>query len=451
MMICSSCGREFEASSDTESLCPQCSAEVLSAKPGEAAPGRLQLLFESPTIVLIALNTLVYLIMAWQARSFLTFGPGLLLNWGANAGALTSRGQWWRLLTSTFEHGGLLHIALNMWCLYNLGWLAELLFGRSRFILLYLMCGIGGSLASICWHGNGLSVGASGAIFGIAGALIPAMLLHGNQRLRALLKGQFISIALFVVYSIVFGAHSRGTDNAAHVGGLITGLILGAAFPTGLDRHERRGQMRVAAGTLVMLLAFAGAGAFARQRNQAYVEIDQAANAHERGDANAALAHAQRATLLKPGDAHAQFMLGTLLLDAHRYAEAVGPFTSTTRLRPSFGPAYVNLCVAQRELKLLAEALANCEKGAQLSPDEAESWFNLGRVRYESHDLAGARDALAKAVSLNPQGFDENLQYALMLIANGEIAEAVPYLQTAHNLHPQDQSVTRLLMQSQAR
>ena len=107
---------------------------------------------------------------------------------------------------------------------------------------------------------------------------------------------------------------------------------------------------------------------------------------------------------------------------------------------PSFGPAYVNLCVAQRELKLLTEALANCEQGAQLSPDEAESWFNLGRVRYELHDLAGARDALAKAVSLNPQGFDENLQYALMLISNGETAEAVPYLQKAHNLHPQDQT-----------
>jgi rhomboid protease GluP len=411
----------------------------------------LQLLFESPAVVLIALNTLVYLIMAWQARSFLTFSPELLLDWGANAGALTSQGQWWRLLTSTFEHGGLLHIALNMWCLYNLGWLAELLFGRWRFILLYLMCGIGGSLASICWNGNGLSVGASGAIFGIAGALIPAMLLHGNQKLRALLKGQFISIALFVVYSIAFGARSRGTDNAAHVGGLIAGLILGAAFPTGLDRHERRGQMRVAAGTIFMLLAFAGAGAFARQRNQVYIEIDQAADAHLRGDANAALAHAQRATLLKPEDAHAQFMLGTLLLDAHRYAEAVGPFTSTTRLRPRFGPAYVNLCVAQRELKLLPEALANCEQGAQLSPGDAESWFNLGRVRYESHDLAGARDALAKAVSLNPQGFDENLQYALMLISNGEIAKAVPYLQKAHDLHPQDQGVTKLLMQSQAR
>ncbi len=158
--------------------------------------------------------------------------------------------------------------------------------------------------------------------------------------------------------------------------------------------------------------------------------------------ANAAIAHAQRAVALKPEDAHAQFMLGTLLLNAHRYADAVAPFTSTTRLRPKFGPAYVNLCVAQRELKLLDEALANCEQGAQLAPTDAESWFNLGRVRYELHNITGARDALAKSVSLNPEGFDENLQYALMLISNGETGKAVPYLQKAHDLHPQDEDVT---------
>ena len=449
MTICASCGREFEASSDTEWMCPQCAAESLSSRPVEAVPGRLRQLLESPTIVLIALNTLVYLIMAFQGRSFFTFDSELLLHWGANSGALTSGGQWWRLLTSTFEHGGLLHIALNMWCLYNLGWLAELLFGRSRFTLLYLLCGIGGSLGSICWRGTGLSVGASGAIFGIAGALIPAMMLHGNQELRAALKGQLSSIALFVFYNLAFGAAVPGIDNAAHVGGLLTGLALGAAFPTGRDRHQRSGQMRVAAGTLLMLLAFAGAGAFARQRNQGYIESDNASDAYQRGDLNGAIAHAERAAALKPDDAHTQFMLGTLLLDQHRYAEAVGPFTNTTRLRPGFGPAYVNLCQAQVELKQLQEALANCEHGAQLSPNEAESWFNLGRVRYAMHNLTGARDALAKAVSLNPQGFDENLQYALMLISTGETAKAVPYLQKAHDLHPQDEDVTRLLMQAQ--
>ena len=157
----------------------------------------------------------------------------------------------------------------------------------------------------------------------------------------------------------------------------------------------------------------------------------------------------ERATALKPEDAHAQFMLGTLLLNSHRYADAVGPFTNTTRLRPKFGPAYVNLCVAQRELKQLDEALANCEQGARLAPTEAESWFNLGRVRYELNNPTGARDALAKAVSLNPQGFDENLQYALMLISTGETRKAVPYLQKAHDLHPQDEEVETLLKQAQ--
>jgi rhomboid protease GluP len=449
MTTCTSCGREFEASSDAETLCPHCAAEVLPSKPVDPAPGPVRKALESPTIVLIALNTLVYLIMAYEGHSFLNFDSDLLQSWGANSGALTCGGQWWRLLTSTFEHGGLMHIALNMWCLYSLGWLAELLFGRSRFTLLYLMCGIGGSLASICWRGNGLSVGASGAIFGIAGALIPAMLLSSNQKLRVALRGQLASIGLFVFYNLAYGATSSGTDNAAHVGGLLTGLVLGAAFPTGLNIQERRGQFRVLAGTLLMLVAFVGAGIFAVHHNEAYIEIDKAAEAHEHGDLTGAVAHAKRSVQLKPDNVHAQFMLGNLLLDQKSYADAVGPFTVVTKLRPKWGPAYVNLCLAQRNLKLLKEALANCEEGARLSPGDTESWFNLGRVRYELHDLTGARDALAKSVSINPKGFDENLQYALMLISTGESDKAVLYLQKAHDLHPQDEGVEKLLIHTQ--
>lgn len=449
MTICTHCGREFQASSDGEALCPQCSAEQPAGNFVEAPPGRLRRLLESPTIVLIALNTLVYLMMGVEGRRFLNFDSELLLNWGANSGALTSGGQWWRLLTSTFEHGGLLHIALNMWCLYSLGWLAELLFGRARFTLLYLMCGIGGSLGSICWHANGVSVGASGAIFGVAGALIPAMLLHSNAQLRTLLKGQLTSIALFVFYNLAFGAAASGIDNAAHIGGLLTGLILGALFPTGPDRYEQRGRLRVVGGTLLLLLVFVGAGAFAKQRNAGYIEIGKASDAHLRGDDDAAIGYAEHAVALKPDDAHAQFMLGTLLLNARRYGDAIAPLANTKRLRPKFGPAYVNLCLAQRELKLLNEALDNCEQGAKLAPNEAESWFNLGRVRYELNNLTGARDALAQAVSLRPQGFDENLQYALMLISTGETAKAMPYLQKAHDLHPQDQQLEKLLQQAQ--
>ncbi len=119
------------------------------------------------------------------------------------------------------------------------------------------------------------------------------------------------------------------------------------------------------------LLAFAGAGAFARQRNEAYIEIEKAADAHQRGDANAAIAHAERAAALKPDDAQAQFMLGTLLSVRIVMRRRCNRLRSTTRLRPKFGPAYVDLCVAQRELKQLDAALANCEQGARLAPDRS--------------------------------------------------------------------------------
>jgi membrane associated rhomboid family serine protease len=415
MNICAGCGRQFQAISESEALCPPCAAQPLVVRsarmwpepawpepaqsapvPVEQTPGRLQIWMRSPTLVLIALNTLVYLAMAAQGHSFLSFDGELLLRWGANSGALTSGGQWWRLLASTFEHGGLLHIALNMWCLYSLGWLAELLFGRPRFVLLYLMCGVGGSLGSICWRGNGLSVGASGAIFGIAGALIPAMMLHGNPQLRMALKRQLGSIALFVLYNLAFGAAVPGIDNAAHVGGLLTGLILGAAYPTGLDRYRESRRLRAMAGTLLMLVAFAAAAGYAQRHNQAYIESENASDAYARGDVNSAIAHAQHAVALKPDDAHAQFMLGAMLLDQHRFAEAVGPFTSATRLRPNSGAAYVDLCLAQFELKQLPEALTSCERGAQLAPKDSESWFNLGRVRYATGDAAaGLRRELA--------------------------------------------------------
>src|SRR6266568_2669220 len=102
MTICTSCGREFEASSDAEHLCPQCAAQVTSPSPAEAPPSRFRQALESPTIILIALNTLIYLMMGIQGHKFLEFDGTLLVNWGANSGVLTPSGQWWRLVTSTF-------------------------------------------------------------------------------------------------------------------------------------------------------------------------------------------------------------------------------------------------------------------------------------------------------------------------------------------------------------
>jgi len=396
-------------------------------------------------MVLIAMNTLVFVLMVLQGRSLFGFTSAQLLRWGANSGVLTSGGEWWRLLSSTFVHGGLLHIALNLWCLYSLGWLAELLFGRRNYVLLYLMCGTGGSLASIVWRGHGLSVGASGAIFGIAGALLPAIFLHGNRQLRMALRGHLTSVALFVVYNLAFGAMIPGIDNAAHLGGLLTGLALGVAYPSGPERRRGEGRMRLVGSTLVVLALFYAAGTVAKRRNAGFIEAEAASSAFQRGDLNQAVVHARRAAKIRPDDPHVQFMLGTFLVSQRSYAEAKEPLLATTRLRPDFGPAYVNLCAAQLAQRELTTALANCEKGAKLSPDDAASWFNLGRVRYAMGDVPGARDALAKAVALRPKGFEENLHYGLLLVTAGETEKALPYLQTAHDLRPDDEQLNTML------
>src|ERR1700690_3687130 len=165
--------------------------------------------------------------------------PGqALVSWGANFGPLTVSGQWWRLLTCVFVHGGLLHIAFNMWCLWDLGRLAESVYGHWTFAVVYLITGLSASLASVIWNPVILSVGASGAIFGIAGALIASFYLGEFSLPRAAMSGTLRSVVVFVGYNLFFGAVIARTDNAAHIGGLLMGLLLGALIAKVAPGHD---------------------------------------------------------------------------------------------------------------------------------------------------------------------------------------------------------------------
>ena len=204
-----------------------------------------------------------------------------LVRWGANAGALTLSGEWWRLLTCVFLHGGLLHIAFNMWCLWDLGALSESLYGRWTFGALYLICGVGASLASVAWNVHVLSVGASGAIFGLAGALIAAFKLGEFSVPREALSGTLRSLVVFVGFNLVFGAASGVTDNAAHIGGLVTGLILGALIAIFAPRPEHAPR-RVLIFALITLTLLGGASALAHHYGLPFrlrrVNLGQASN-----------------------------------------------------------------------------------------------------------------------------------------------------------------------------
>jgi rhomboid protease GluP len=182
------------------------------------------------TTILIGINVAVYVAMVLTKVSPTNPSIQDLLKWGADAGPWTLHGQPWRMLTSNYVHIGLFHIVLNMWCLWNLGALAEQIFDRWTYVLTYTACGLAGSLASLWWHPMAVGAGASGAIFGIAGALIAALYLGKLPIRPQALRGILNSLLSFAGYNLFLGAVIRGTGNSAHVGGLVSGLAIGAAL-----------------------------------------------------------------------------------------------------------------------------------------------------------------------------------------------------------------------------
>jgi len=153
-----------------------------------------------------------------------------LLKWGADAGPLTLHGQLWRALTSNYVHGGIIHIGIDMWALWNLGSLAERIFDRWTYFLTYTACGLAGSMASLWWRPMSVSVGASGAIFGIMGALIAALYLGRLPVPPAALRSTLKTLLGFAALNLVLGSLVPGIDNSAHVGGFLSGLAIGAAL-----------------------------------------------------------------------------------------------------------------------------------------------------------------------------------------------------------------------------
>ncbi|MBA3915057.1 MAG: rhomboid family intramembrane serine protease [Acidobacteriales bacterium] len=182
------------------------------------------------TTALVAINVLVYVAMIATGVSPMQPTIPQLLQWGADFGPLTLNGEFWRMLTSNYVHIGLIHIGLNMWCLWNLGMLAERIFDPWTYIVVYTACGLAGSLNSLFWHPVGVGAGASGAIFGLAGALIAALYLGHLPVSRQAMQGTLRSLLTFAGYNLLFGAIGSGIDNSAHIGGLVAGLATGAAL-----------------------------------------------------------------------------------------------------------------------------------------------------------------------------------------------------------------------------
>jgi rhomboid protease GluP len=178
------------------------------------------------TWTLIVMTSLVYIAMAVRGTGLVTIDPASAVVYGSNFGPYTLKGQWWRLMTSVFIHFGLGHIVLNMVVLAQVGRTVERLFGNARFLALYLFAGLTGSLMSLLWHPGTNSAGASGAIFGVLGALLAYVIRYSESIPRSIYLKNLHIAAAFILYNLIYGFTHHGIDNGAHVGGLLGGFIL---------------------------------------------------------------------------------------------------------------------------------------------------------------------------------------------------------------------------------
>jgi membrane associated rhomboid family serine protease/Flp pilus assembly protein TadD len=406
MANCVRCGRELPSSSSWQGangLCSDCRT-AMAGMVTAAAPSAPRIAasrrFPPVTTALVGINVAVFLAMALSAASFSQPTTTQLLKWGANWGPRSLGAQPWRMLTSNYVHIGLLHILFNMWCLWDLGNLAERIFDGATYLLIYTACGIAGSLASLWWHPLVIGAGASGAIFGLAGALITGLYLGRLPIPKQAVRHTLRSLVIFAGYNLFFGAVGAGIDNSAHMGGLITGLALGAIMAKHLTSPaEVRGRWRLgvfAATAVILLTAFSSV----KRANAYVVPLERGVNELQNNRSDAAVRDLEQAASEKPGEATVLGLLGDAYVEKGEYAKAESVLQRAVQINPDSADMQYSLGFAKLKLGKVDQAIPALQKAAQLDPKDPDPQEALARAYRAKNMPAEAQAAMQRARDL---------------------------------------------------
>ncbi len=264
------------------------------------------------TYTLLGINSLVWIAseVAGGAND-----RGALLDFGAMFGPLIADGQYWRLFTAIFLHIGILHMALNSLALFIFGRLVETIYGPTRFAAIYIVAGLGGSATSYLFNSIALAAGASGAIFGVLGALTAFFYVQRNV-MGEMAKRNLMSLLVLAGINLVFGLLFPGVDNWAHLGGFVFGAALGLRLApryvpvkdlfgqvvTFRDRNSLARQLPIlvaASGAIVLIALLATATLPDNALSRTYA-ADRLFEQGEYGEALDELARAQELDSLEP-------------------------------------------------------------------------------------------------------------------------------------------------------
>src|SRR5579864_6854882 len=422
----------------------------------------------SVALVLVVLNCAVFLAMVLRGVSWLHPDSEQLVKWGACYGPLTLQHQWWRLLTATFVHIGIVHLALNMWCLWELGKLAESLFDKWSFLLVYLMSGIAGEITSVAIRPRGISAGASGAIFGLTGALIAALWIGKLPVPREQMKDTLRSVLLFAGYNLVYGQIKTNIDNAAHVGGLVSGFLTGAALSqhlvSSLDVRRRLRLIVFLCAAVVLFSSFT----LIRRSHGPLIRLADADEQLQRGDLDRAiptlreltgsmptdptvhrllglaylqkkqyelaLPELQRAVQLNPKDAELLYKLGWDYMALRRFEDAQKTFTQFIQIAPKEEGGYISLGIAEGNLGWQDDAIAAFRKATELAPFSPQAYYDLGLAYMLARRFDDAIPAFQQVVRLKPREVDGYVGLGNAYLNKGMRNEAADAFRTAAEL-----------------
>lgn len=332
MPSCLKCGAELAVNEEgiAPVLCDRCAGKATSRARRGMRTGTFR---DFPaTTALLAINLAVFAGMVLFGGNPMRFSPQALLLLG-NYGPLTLSGEYWRFVTAGFVHSGLPHLAFNMWALWSLGRLSERLFGSWITFAVYMLTGVGGSMLSVFTNSDRFEVGASGAIFGIAGAILSGI-RFGNVAISSIeRRAIFSSLTFFIIFNLAIGfglvSVGIGIDNMCHLGGLITGLVFGVPLATasasGRKSFEWATIVLVALAMSVLGSQLVNAKGQESKLKIARIEISL-------NDYAAAIATLESATAAHPNDAQAQGLLGRAYEMNNQRDKAIAAYERALRL-----------------------------------------------------------------------------------------------------------------------
>lgn len=315
------------------------------------------------TYILIAINLFMFMMLETNGSSL---DVQHLIDNGAKYNPAILDGEWWRILSSMFLHIGVFHLLMNMLALYYLGTTVERIYGSARLLFIYFLAGIGGGIVSFAFSVN-VSAGASGALFGLFGALLFFGLIHQKVFLQTMGRGLLFIVGL----NIVFGFLIPQIDMGAHLGGLIFGFIAAAIVHLPKKRHMKLQSLAIVAYvTCLLMIGYYGVNENMNSPHLSLVMMEEH-NLNEQYDE--VIDRATKA-LEDPGEYEAEIL---------------------------FQRAYAHIKLSDTN-----SALSDLEKSVDINPDIAETHYNLALLYLEKNNMNKAKESIENAKKLKS---DENI------------------------------------------